>query len=72
MRVLAVDLDPQSHLTRLLGHNPDGLKGTIYDALLNEDMTPESVILETPFGPHLAPNNIVSCIAEEQLRGTFA
>src|SRR6476619_694864 len=32
MRVLLVDLDPQGHLTWTLGHNPDALSYTIYDA----------------------------------------
>jgi chromosome partitioning protein len=71
MRVLAVDLDPQGHLTLSLGHDPDGLSATIYDALRDSDLDPATVILETPFGPHLAPNNIMSSVAEEQLRGKF-
>src|SRR5687768_3195223 len=33
MRVLLVDLDPQGHLTWSLGHNPDNLASTIYDAM---------------------------------------
>ncbi len=71
MRVLAVDLDPQGHLTLSLGHDPDSLASTIYDALRDADLDPETIIVETPFGPDLAPNNIMSSVAEEQLRGKF-
>src|SRR5438876_3986817 len=31
LRVLLVDLDPQGHLTRSLGHEPDASPMTIYD-----------------------------------------
>lgn len=68
MRVLAVDLDPQGHLTWTLGHNPDSLAVTIYDAMVGEQ-TAEGVILKTAFGPDLAPNNIISSEAEDYLRG---
>lgn len=33
MRVLLVDLDPQGSLTRSLGHNPDAVQFTIFDAM---------------------------------------
>src|SRR6476661_6165547 len=36
LRVLLVDLDPQGHLTWSLGHNPDTLPYTIYDAMSGE------------------------------------
>lgn len=68
MRVLAVDLDPQGHLTWSLGHNPDALSLTIYDAMVGEQRI-EDVILKTAFGPDLAPNNIISSEAEDFLRG---
>ncbi len=67
-RVLVVDLDPQGHLTWSLGHNPEGLTHTVYDAMLG-DRELEEVILKTAFGPDLAPNNIVSSEAEDYLRG---
>ena len=68
MRVLAVDLDPQGHLTWTLGHNPDALSYTVYDAMVGEREI-EEVVLKTAFGPDLAPNNIVSSEAEDYLRG---
>jgi chromosome partitioning protein len=68
LRVLVVDLDPQGHLTWTLGHNPDSLMHTIYDAMIGERDI-EEVILKTAFGPDLAPNNILSSEAEDYLRG---
>lgn len=68
MRVLAVDLDPQGHLTWTLGHNPEALTHTVYDAMIG-DATLENVVIKTAFGPDLAPNNIVSSEAEDYLRG---
>ena len=68
VRVLAVDLDPQGHLTWSLGHNPEGIQATVYDAMIG-DCELEDVILHTAFGPDLAPNNIVSSEAEDYLRG---
>lgn len=68
LRVLAVDLDPQGHLTWTLGHNPDALGFTVYDAMVGEREI-EEVVLKTAFGPDLAPNNIVSSEAEDYLRG---
>ncbi len=69
LRVLAVDLDPQGHLSWSLGHNPDGLEHTIYNAMVNHDLDLSAIILKTRFGPDLAPNNIMSSVSEEQLRG---
>lgn len=68
MRVLLVDLDPQGHLTWSLGHNPDALSETIYDALIGErDFDARRIILKTPFGVDLAPNNIASSNADREL-----
>jgi chromosome partitioning protein len=70
LRVLAVDLDPQGHLTWSLGHNPDTLEYTIYNAMIEErSFDPSVIILKTAFGPDLAPNNILSSDSEEYLRG---
>ncbi len=68
LRVLLVDLDPQGHLTWTLGHNPDALPLTIYDALAGErDFDVSRVILKTSFGPDLAPNNIAATNADREL-----
>lgn len=69
MRVLAVDLDPQGHLTWSLGHNPDKLEYTIYSAMIEDSSDLSRAILKSPFGPDLAPNNILSSDSEEYLRG---
>lgn len=68
MRVLLVDLDPQGHLTWTLGHNPDALPQTIYDAMIGErDFDARQVILKTEFGVDLAPNNIAASNADREL-----
>src|SRR5438552_2193706 len=70
LRVLLVDLDPQGHLTWSLGHNPDALPATIYDAMAGErDFDVSRVILKTQFGPDLAPNNIAASNADRELSG---
>src|SRR5437764_8668933 len=68
LRVLLVDLDPQGHLTWSLGHEPDALPMTIYDAMAGErDFDVTRVIIETSFGPDLAPNNIAATNADREL-----
>ncbi len=68
LRVLLVDLDPQGHLTFTLGHNPEALTDTIYDAMIGErEFDINKVILKTSFGPDLAPNNIVASNADREL-----
>ena len=68
LRVLAADLDPQGHLTWTMGHNPEALSSTVYDAMIG-DREIREIILKTAFGPDLAPNNIISSEAEDYLRG---
>lgn len=68
MRVLLIDLDPQGHLTFTLGHNPDTLPQTIYD-IMSRDLDVSKIILKTPFGPDLAPNNIAASGADRELSG---
>jgi chromosome partitioning protein len=68
LRVLLVDLDPQGHLTWSLGHNPDALPLTIYDAMAGErDFEVARVVLKTSAGPDLAPNNIAASNADREL-----
>lgn len=68
LKVLLVDLDPQGHLTFSLGHNPEELNMTIYDAMIGErDFNIGQIILKTSFGPDLAPNNIVASNADREL-----
>ncbi len=68
MRVLLIDLDPQGHLTFTLGHNPETLVATIYDAMIGErDFDVSKAIVKTSFGPDLAPNNIIASNADREL-----
>ena len=70
LRVLAVDMDPQAHLTRSLGHDPNAIDYTIYSALIDDERTLDvsKAILATKQGPNLAPNNILASDSEEYLR----
>lgn len=68
LRVLLIDLDPQGHLTFSLGHNPETVAGTIYDAMIGErDYDITKIILKTSFGPDLMPNNIIASNADREL-----
>jgi chromosome partitioning protein len=68
LRVLIVDLDAQGHATFTLGLNPDACDYTIYDAMLNERSADLGRLIRvTPFGPDLAPINIVATNADRDL-----
>jgi chromosome partitioning protein len=59
-RVLLVDLDPQAHATLGVGHDPDSLDKTIYDALTNAQIPMSRVVLSTSVkGLNVVPNNIL-------------
>jgi len=59
-RVLLVDLDPQAHSTLGVGHDPDSLSNTVYDALATGNTPLSRVIVSTSTkGLNLAPNNIL-------------
>jgi chromosome partitioning protein len=67
-RVLLVDLDPQAHSTLGLGHNPEVLEKTVYDAL-TDVRTPLSGVITgtTEKGLDLAPSNLLLSGAEHEL-----
>jgi chromosome partitioning protein len=68
LRVLLVDLDPQGHLTFTLGHNPETVAATVYDAMIGErDFDVNQAILKTSFGPDLLANNIISSNSDREL-----
>jgi chromosome partitioning protein len=70
LRVLLVDLDPQGNLTWSLGHQPDSVPHTIFDAIKGEPEIPmRDLILSTDAGPDLAPNNILATQADRALFG---
>jgi chromosome partitioning protein len=61
-RVLLIDLDPQASLTNFLGVDPELLKKTVYNAIIDEEalfIYPESI-----HGLWLAPTNINLSAAE--------
>jgi len=67
-RVLLVDLDPQGALSVGLGISPLQLERTIYNLLVERDVTLADVLLETDIeGLDLLPSNIDLSAAEVQL-----
>ncbi|HUT28317.1 MAG TPA: ParA family protein [Sedimentisphaerales bacterium] len=71
-RVLLVDLDPQAHSTLGVGHDPETLEKTIYDALTNPHIPFSRVIVSTELQRlHLAPNNILLSGFELELASLY-
>ena len=67
-RVLLVDFDPQGACSVGLGVNPHNLDLSIYNLLMQDDVTAEDVIIKTDVaGLHLLPANIDLSAAEIQL-----
>ncbi len=67
-KVLLVDFDPQGSLSVGLGLNPHEMDLTIYNLLLQRDVTAADVIVETSVpGMDLLPSNIDLSAAEVQL-----
>ena len=72
-RVLLVDFDPQGALSVGLGVNPMELDRTVYNLLMERDVTIDDVLLETAVpGMDLLPSNIDLSAAEVQLVGEVA
>jgi chromosome partitioning protein len=67
-KVLLVDFDPQGSLSVGLGMNPHELEMTVYNLLMQRDVTLEDVIVSTDVpGMDLLPSNIDLAAAEVQL-----
>jgi chromosome partitioning protein len=67
-RVLLVDFDPQGALSVGLGANPHNLELSIYNVLMDRDVTAEDVLIKTNVaGLHVLPANIDLSAAEIQL-----
>ena len=67
-RVLLVDLDPQGALSVGLGVNPLSLDRTVYNLVMEREVTVEDVLLKTGVaGMDLLPSNIDLSAAEIQL-----
>ena len=72
-RVLLVDFDPQGALSVGLGVNPLELDVTIYNVLMEREVSAEDVMLKTNVvGMDLLPSNIDLSAAEVQLVGEVA
>lgn len=73
-RVLALDADPQAHLTLSLGVRPGPEAATIYDLLLDEERAPADTVLPTrlpglsvlPSTPDLAGAEVQLCEVGER------
>ncbi|MGZ4595263.1 MAG: ParA family protein [Actinomycetes bacterium] len=67
-KVLLVDFDPQGSLSVGLGVNPHEIDKTIYNLLMERDVTIDDVVLKTNIpGMDLLPSNIDLSAAEVQL-----
>ncbi len=67
-RVLIIDLDPQAAATYSLGHDPEGITKTIYNAFVKKDATMREVILPTSVeNLSIAPANLDLAGAELDL-----
>src|SRR6516164_9336583 len=67
-KVLLVDFDPQGALSVGLGVNPHNLDLSIYNLLMQEEVTIEDILIKTNVaGLHLLPANIDLSAAEIQL-----
>jgi len=72
-RVLLVDFDPQGALSVGLGVNPMELDRTIYNSLMDRQITADDILLKTNLpGMDLLPSNIDLSAAEVQLVGEVA
>ena len=72
-KVLLIDLDPQGGLTIGLGFNPDNFQRTIYDTLINSQLSLKDVIIQTKMpGADLTPANQDLSGAEAELIGEVA
>jgi chromosome partitioning protein len=72
-RVLLVDFDPQGALSVGLGVNPLQLDRTVYNLLMDANITADDILLKTGVaGMDLLPSNIDLSAAEVQLVGEVA
>ncbi|MCT4574325.1 AAA family ATPase, partial [Bacillus thuringiensis] len=67
-RVLMVDFDPQAALSAGLGANPDELETTVYNVIMERDVSARDAIVSgSVAGLDLLPANIDLSAAEVQL-----
>ena len=68
-RVLVVDLDPQANATSCLGVDKRAVQGSTYDALLNGDIPPSSILFNDRLKLALLPSSPSLAGAEVELVG---
>ena len=71
-RVLMVDLDPQGHLTKCLGRDPDEFSKTLYDVIINKDPIDRALASTNLSTLDLIPANIRLSPIELSLTGLHA
>ncbi len=71
-RVLVLDLDPQGGCAVSLGIAADSLNKTIYNVLMDDDLSFADIIMSTSHGFKLAPSNIDLAGAEVELKQLLA
>jgi chromosome partitioning protein len=66
-RVLFVDLDPQGHLSLHLGVDPSHLEASVYDLIIDPDVTAESVTRNVGERLDVIPAEVDLAAAEQEL-----
>ncbi|WP_428388632.1 ParA family protein [Mucisphaera sp.] len=66
-RVLMVDLDPQAHLTLYNGVDPDTLEKTIYDLLIEDNVTAAETVIELDPNRGILPADVNLAGVESEL-----
>jgi chromosome partitioning protein len=66
-RVLYIDLDPQAHLTLHVGVDADQLERSVYDLLVDRDITAEQVVVDCGSHMQLLPAEVNLAGAETEL-----
>ena len=68
-RVLAIDLDPQAHLSLHLGVDGDSVGSTVYDLLVDPDADIEDALVQVRENLWLLPASVDLAAAESELAG---
>ncbi|MBC8265028.1 MAG: ParA family protein [Anaerolineales bacterium] len=72
MRVLLIDIDPQSNTTSSLGFDKNDLSLSIYDAIINKTPVTEIILLTDHFCLELIPSSPALAGAEVEMVGLLA
>lgn len=71
-KVLMVDLDPQGHLTKCLGRNPEEFTKTLFDVIINKSPIQSAIASSTLSNLDLIPANLGLSPIELSLTGLHA